>query len=96
LYREAVRQNEAVDCRVGIIAQDKQTPSDIRVFPWGTNAYWQIDDALANVMADIERVRELRESDPADLSRCEDCDYCIETRTNFIFPYSDPVKQQYK
>ena len=94
LYREAVRQNEDRVCRVGIIAQSKANPADLRVFPWQTNAYSQIDDAIANVLSNINYVSELRESDPEDLSRCERCDYCIESRQDYVFPYADPERKQ--
>jgi hypothetical protein len=90
LYREAVRQCEKLVCRVGIVAYTASEPADIRMMPWATEWYHQIDDALADVMGQIGTVDGWRKAHPADLRRCEACEYCWGSRENFAFAYHDP------
>jgi hypothetical protein len=93
IYREAVRQKHGKNLHPGIVGvslSEGKCP-DVAVRIWKNEGLWQIDKALEETLELIPDLKKWRESSPEKLWRCEECDYCVMTRKNFIFEYMDPT-----
>jgi hypothetical protein len=100
IQREACRQNYEGDWMPGIagIGIDSDTP-DLALMPWqqdGDGDYlYQLDDQIRIIKLAAPMIQSYREADPADLTRCEQCEHCRQTRSaagGLVVAYHDPVK----
>jgi hypothetical protein len=93
LYREAEKQRTGKQNRVGIITADKAM-GHVFIMPWSLAHYHQIDAEIVAIEAAAPEIRAMIDGQTPTW-RCEKCQYCAETRTDFIVTYHDPERTSF-